>query len=62
MMLVIIFPVEQMINLPRMNGLNTYEVINNQLKLIQKLGYGFNSFENFKLQSLLTWHFGINYP
>ena len=61
-MLVIRFPVEQMINLPGMNDLNPYEEINNKLKLIKKLGYGFHNFENFKLQSLLTWDFGINCP
>ncbi len=61
-MLVIRFSVEQMINLPRMNNMNPYEEINNKLKLIKKkLGYGFHKFENFKLQRLLTWHFGINY-
>ncbi|MEH2380853.1 MAG: ISL3 family transposase [Nostoc sp.] len=38
------------------------EGINNKLKLIKRLGYGFRNFENFKLRSLLTWHFGINYP
>jgi transposase len=42
--------------------MNPYEEINNKLKLIKKkLGYGFHKFENFKLQRLLTWHFGINY-
>jgi transposase len=38
------------------------EGINNKLKLIKRLGYGFRNFENFKLRTLLTWHFGINYP
>jgi hypothetical protein len=37
------------------------EGINNKLKLIKRLGYGFRNFENFKLRSLLTWHFRINY-
>ncbi len=37
------------------------EGINNKLKLIKRLGYGFRNFENFKLRSLLTWHFTANY-
>jgi transposase len=35
------------------------EGINNKLKLIKRLGYGFRNFENFNF-SLLTWPFGIN--
>ena len=33
------------------------EGINNKLKLIKRSGYGFNNFENFKIRSLLNWHF-----
>ncbi len=36
------------------------EGINNKLKLIKRLGYGFRNFENFRLRSLLSWHFSIN--
>nr|WP_308189133.1 transposase [Nostoc mirabile] len=39
--------------------LSPYEGINNKLKLIKILSYSFHNFENFKLQSLLTWYFGI---
>ncbi len=38
------------------------EGINNKLKLIKRLGYGFRNFENFRLRSLLCWHFSINFP
>jgi len=38
------------------------EGINNKLKLIKRLGYGFRNFENFRLRSLLSWHFSINSP
>lgn len=40
----------------------TVEGINNKLKLIKKLGYGFRNFSNFRLRSLLNWHFSINSP
>jgi transposase len=40
----------------------TVEGINNKLKLIKRLGYGFRNFSNFRLRSLLNWHFTINYP
>lgn len=40
----------------------TVEGINNKLKLIKKLGYGFRNFDNFSLRSLLCWHFIINSP
>ena len=40
----------------------TVEGINNKLKLIKRLGYGFRNFENFRLRSLLSWHFSINSP
>ena len=33
------------------------EGINNKLKLIKRLGYGFRNFDNFRLRSLLSWHF-----
>lgn len=36
------------------------EGINNKLKLIKRLGYGFCNFENFRLRSLLNWHFTTN--
>lgn len=38
------------------------EGINNKLKLIKRLGYGFRNFSNFRLRSLLNWHFTINHP
>ncbi|BAB74397.1 ISL3 family transposase [Anabaena sp. FACHB-709] len=38
------------------------EGINNKLKLIKRLGYGFRNFTNFRLRSLLNWHFTINSP
>ena len=38
------------------------EGINNKLKLIKRLGYGFRNFSNFRLRSLLNWHFTINTP
>jgi len=37
----------------------TVERINNKLKLIKRLGYGFRNFSNFRLRSLLNWHFSI---
>ncbi len=40
----------------------TVEGINNKLKLIKRLGYGFRNFDNFRLRSLLSWHFSINSP
>ncbi|NEU84639.1 ISL3 family transposase [Nostoc sp. UIC 10630] len=40
----------------------TVEGINNKLKLIKRLGYGFRNFRNFRLRSLLNWHFSINSP
>jgi transposase len=33
------------------------EGINNKLKLIKRLGYGFSNFDNFKLRGLLPWMF-----
>ena len=33
------------------------EGINNKLKLIKRLGYGFSNFDNFKLRGLLSWVF-----
>ena len=36
------------------------EGINNKLKLIKRLEYGFRNFDNFRLRSLLSWHFNIN--
>ncbi|KRH95829.1 hypothetical protein ASL19_09660 [Cylindrospermopsis sp. CR12] len=38
------------------------EGINNKLKLIKRLGYGFRNFNNFRLRSLLHWHLSINCP
>lgn len=40
----------------------TVEGINNKLKLIKRLGYGFRNFSNFRLRSLLNWHFSVNAP
>lgn len=40
----------------------TVEGINNKVKLIKRLGYGFRNFNNFRLRSLLNWHFSINSP
>ncbi len=40
----------------------TVEGINNKLKLIKRRGYGFRNFDNFRLLSLLTWHFTTNSP
>jgi transposase len=40
----------------------TVEGINNKLKLIKRLAYGFRNFSNFRLRSLLNWHFTINSP
>lgn len=37
------------------------EGINNKLKLIKRLSYGFRNFNNFRLRSLLCWHFTVNY-
>ncbi|NJK52748.1 MAG: transposase [Leptolyngbyaceae cyanobacterium SU_3_3] len=36
------------------------EGINNKLKLIKRLGYGFRNFENFKLRCLISWHLDFN--
>ena len=35
------------------------EGINNKLKLIKRLGYGFRNFANFRLRCLLSWHFSV---
>ena len=35
------------------------EGINNKLKLIKRLGYGFRSFPNYKVRALLCWHFDL---
>ncbi|NEP53965.1 MAG: ISL3 family transposase [Moorea sp. SIO3C2] len=32
------------------------EGLNNRLKLIKRLGYGFRNFENFRLRCLICWH------
>ncbi len=40
----------------------TVEGINNKLKLIKRLGYGLRNFSNFRLRSLLNWHFTSDYP
>jgi transposase len=32
------------------------EGINNKLKLIKRMGYGFRNFDNFQLRVALTWH------
>jgi transposase len=31
------------------------EEINNKVKLIKRLGYGFSNFDDFKLRALLPW-------
>jgi transposase len=36
------------------------EGINNRLKLIKRLGYGFRNFENFRLRCLICWHLTIS--
>jgi transposase len=36
------------------------EGINNRLKLIKRLGYGFRNFENFRLRCLMCWHLAIS--
>jgi transposase len=33
------------------------EGINNKLKTIKRMGYGFRNFDNFRLRVALTWHF-----
>ncbi len=38
------------------------EGINNKLKLIKRLGYGFGNFDNFKLRALLPWVFPFETP
>jgi transposase len=38
------------------------EGINNKLKLIKRLGYGFRNFANFRLRCLLSWHFSVKSP
>ena len=35
------------------------EGLNNRLKLIKRLGYGFRNFENFRLRCLMCWHLDI---
>lgn len=39
----------------------TVEGINNKLKLLKRLGYGFRNFANFRLRCLLSWHFSVKY-
>lgn len=36
------------------------EGINNRLKLIKRLGYGFRNFDNFRLRCLMCWHLDLN--
>jgi transposase len=36
------------------------EGLNNRLKLIKRLGYGFRNFDNFRLRCLMCWHLDIN--
>jgi len=38
----------------------TVEGINDKLKLIKRAAYGFRNFNNFRLRSLLSWHFPVN--
>ena len=35
------------------------EGISNKLKLIKRREYGFRNFDNFKIRSMLSWHFNI---
>jgi transposase len=39
----------------------TVEGINNRLKLIKRLGYGFRNFENFALRCLICWHLNVSF-
>lgn len=39
----------------------TVEGINNKLKLIKRLGYGFRNFANFRLRCLLSWYFSVKF-
>jgi transposase len=36
------------------------EGINNRLKLIKRLGYGFRNFDNFALRCLICWHLDLS--
>lgn len=36
------------------------EGINNRLKLIKRMGYGFRNFDNFRLRCLLCWHLDVD--
>jgi len=36
------------------------EGINNRLKLIKRMGYGFRNFDNFRLRCLMCWHLDID--
>lgn len=36
------------------------EGINNRLKLIKRLGYGFRNFESFRLRCLICWHLDVS--
>ncbi|MEM9217773.1 MAG: transposase, partial [Cyanobacteria bacterium P01_F01_bin.150] len=36
------------------------EGLNNRLKLIKRLGYGFRNFGNFRLRCLICWHLDID--
>jgi transposase len=36
------------------------EGLNNRLKLIKRLGYGFRNFDNFRLRCLICWHLDID--
>ena len=35
------------------------EGISTKLKLIKRREYGFKNFDNFKIRSMLSWHFNI---
>lgn len=37
------------------------EGINNKLKLLKRRGFGYRNFDNFKILSLLSWHFPDNF-
>ncbi|ASC72149.1 hypothetical protein XM38_031030 [Halomicronema hongdechloris C2206] len=36
------------------------EGINNRLKLIKRLGFGFSNFDNFELRCLICWNIDMN--
>ena len=45
---------------PLVRRIGIVEGLNNRLKLIKCLGYGFRNFENFRLRCLMCWHLAIS--